>query len=449
VYLHKGDTFIVDHLDLAAATVRVSRAQVNYYTRVRADKNTEILKVYDERCVYESRAYIGQIRVTDHVVEYETWDIQTRTLRQRYPLDLPPQIFETHSLWFQIPPSIQSEIESRRLDYMGGLHAVEHAAIGIFPLLVMADRNDIGGLSTLYHPQVGGAAIFIYDGIPGGAGMSRQAFDQAEALFEYTRKTIEQCPCESGCPSCVHSPKCGSGNRPMDKGAALLILEYLLNRTKPQKSKIISAAQPSKRSHLQKEAQTGAPQPAVAKTDTQEDEITYYGVFDLETQRSAAEVGGWHRADQMGISCAVLYDSRKQAYLSFGEDQVQEFIDSLHQFDLVIGFNIKRFDYRVLSGYSKINFARINTLDILEDIHNLLGFRLSLAHLAEITLNAEKTADGLQALQWWKEGRMDEIIAYCRQDVRLTRDLYLYGQKNGYLLFSNKAGEKMRVPVSW
>jgi len=332
---------------------------------------------------------------------------------------------------------------------MGGLHAVEHAAIGIFPLLVMADRNDIGGLSTLYHPQVGGAAIFIYDGIPGGAGMSRQAFDQAEALFEYARKTIEQCPCESGCPSCVHSPKCGSGNRPMDKGAALLILEYLLNRTQPQKSRIISAAPPSKRSHLQKKAQTAAPQPVVEKTDTREAEITYYGVFDLETQRSAADVGGWHRADLMGISCAVLYDSRKQAYLSFGEDQVQEFIDSLHQFDLVIGFNIKRFDYRVLSGYSKINFGRINTLDILEDIHNLLGFRLSLAHLAEITLNAEKTADGLQALQWWKEGRMDEIVAYCRQDVRLTRDLYLYGQKNGYLLFSNKAGEKMRIPVNW
>ena len=449
VYLHKGDTFVVDQLELATATVRVSRAQINYYTRVRAEKETEILEVHDERSVYETRAYMGQIRVTDQVTEYEIWDIQTRTLRQRCPLDLPPQIFETHSLWFQLPPCLQSDIESRHLDYMGGLHAVEHAAIGIFPLLVMADRSDIGGLSTLYHPQVGGAAIFIYDGIPGGAGISQQAYEHAEALFEYTRKTIEQCPCESGCPSCVHSPKCGSGNRPMDKRAALFILEHLLRQMKPQKARTISTRHSLKQSPTHKKTQTGAPQPAMEKTKTPQAESIYYGVFDLETQLSSAEVGGWHRAEQMGISCAVLYDSRQDAYLSFVEDQVQEFIERLCQFDLVIGFNIKRFDYRVLSRYSKINFARISTLDILEDIHHYLGYRLSLAHLAEITLNAQKTADGLQALQWWKEGRINEIIAYCRQDVHITRDLYLFGKKNGYLLFNNKAGETVRIPVKW
>jgi DEAD/DEAH box helicase domain-containing protein len=362
-------------------------------------------------------------------------------------LDLPPQVFETESLWFEIPRNIQSEIESRHLDYMGGLHAAEHAAISIFPLLVMADRNDIGGLSTLYHPQVGAAAIFIYDGIPGGAGMARQAFEQAEQLFDYTINTIMQCPCESGCPSCVHSPKCGSGNRPMDKSAALLILKYLQQQTGPQKSKIISNDPKRKRSHFRIENQIDGP--AVGEKKVQKAETLYYGVFDLETQRSAAEVGGWHRADQMGISCAVIYDSQKQAYLSFKDNQVEDFIDRLHQFDLVIGFNIKRFDYRVLSGYAEIDFSRINTLDILEDIYNYLGFRLSLAHLAAITLKTKKTADGLQALQWWHEGRIDEIIEYCTQDVRITHDLYVYGRKNGYLLFTNKAGDTVRIPVNW
>ena len=116
---------------------------------------------------------------------------------------------------------------------------------------------------------------------------------------------------------------------------------------------------------------------------------------------------------------------------------------------LVIGFNVKRFDYHVLGGYTDFNFNAINTLDILEDVYNYLGFRISLAHLAQITLDAKKTADGLQALQWWKEGRMDKIVAYCRQDVRLTRDLFLFGQKNGYLLFKNKADEIARIPVDW
>ena len=115
----------------------------------------------------------------------------------------------------------------------------------------------------------------------------------------------------------------------------------------------------------------------------------------------------------------------------------------------MVGFNVKRFDYRVLSGYSTFDFNRMNTLDILEDIYDHLGFRMSLAHLAEVTLDTQKTADGLQALQWWKEGRMDEIVAYCRQDVRITRDLYLFGKNNGYLLFNTKAGETIRIPMKW
>jgi DEAD/DEAH box helicase domain-containing protein len=148
VYLHRGDTYIVDRLDLPASTVHVSRARVNYYTRVRASKSTEILEIDQKRSVNDVQTCFGKIRVTDHVTEYEIWDIESRTLRDRIPLDLPPQIFETESLWFQVSPSIHSEIETRHLDFMGGLHAAEHAAIGVFPLLVMADRNDIGGLST-------------------------------------------------------------------------------------------------------------------------------------------------------------------------------------------------------------------------------------------------------------------------------------------------------------
>jgi DEAD/DEAH box helicase domain-containing protein len=175
----------------------------------------------------------------------------------------------------------------------------------------------------------------------------------------------------------------------------------------------------------------------------------HYGVFDLETQRSAAEVGGWHHADLMKISCAVLYDSKEDRFIDFLENQIHQFIQRLQRFDLVIGFNIKRFDYQVLKGYSDFNFKRLNNLDILEDVENQLGFRLSLAHLASVTLGATKTADGLQALQWWQQGRILEIIAYCRHDVKITRDLYQYGRKNRYLLFTNRANKTVRIPVEW
>ena len=174
-----------------------------------------------------------------------------------------------------------------------------------------------------------------------------------------------------------------------------------------------------------------------------------YGVFDLETQLSAADVGGWQYADRMKVSCGVLYDARQDRFIEFMEEQVYELIEHLQQLDMVIGFNIKRFDFKVLSGYSQLDFGRMRTLDILEEVHRHLGYRLSLNHLAEVTLKEPKKADGLKALQWWREGRIKDLVDYCRHDVQLTRDLYLYGRSHGYLLFRDKSGRVLRTPVDW
>ena len=328
---------------------------------------------------------------------------------------------------------------------MGGIHAIEHAAIGIFPLLVMADRNDLGGISTPFHPQVQGAAVFIYDGVPGGAGLSRYAFERAEKLLESTLGAISACPCESGCPSCVHSPKCGSGNRPIDKAAAKFILEKILRGDKV-KTEVQEKSGTLPQGLRKNKAVELSPIKRKAKKTRQNN---HFGVLDIETQRSAQEVGGWNRADLMGISCVVLYDSQHDNYFEFLEDQVPLLIDHLKRFDLVIGFNIKRFDFRVLSGYSDFHFKKLPTLDILEEVHDRLGYRLSLDHLARVTLGKEKTADGLQALRWWKQGRIREIIDYCKVDVEITKDLFLYGKDNGYLLFNNKAKKTVRIPVNW
>lgn len=436
VYLHKGNTYIVDDLDLSARIINVSEAHVDYYTQTRGFKETEILQIYDQINICGTVAYTGNIKVTDQVTEYEMWRIQAKKLINRIPLDLPPLIFETEALWFKIPRDIYRSTESRHMDFMGGIHALEHTAISMFPLLVMVDRNDLGGLSTLYHPQLNSAAVFIYDGIPGGAGLSRQAFKQLRNLLEVTLKAIQGCSCESGCPSCVQSPKCGSGNRPLDKAAAMFILERLMRKTE------VKAAGNERKNKIGTLKST---KKILNKAPKQPN----YGVFDLETQLSAAEVGGWHRADLMKISCAVLYDSKENRFVDYLENRISRFIEHLRTFDLVIGFNIKRFDYRVLKGYSDFNFDRLNTLDILEEVEKHLGFRLSLAHLAEVSLGTKKTTDGLQALQWWRQGRILEVIEYCRQDVRITRDLFRYGKKNGYLLFSDRSNQSVRIPVDW
>ncbi len=450
VYLHKGDTYVVDALDISSRTITASKARVDYYTRIRGYKLTEILDINNKKLTLGTDVYNGTIKVTNQVTEYELRRIQTKTLINRISLDLPPQIFETEGMWFQIPESIQRESESRHFDLMGALHAIEHAAIGIFPLLVMADHNDVGGMSTNFHPQTGGAVIFIYDGIPGGAGLTRQAFANSRHLLQYTLKVIRDCPCESGCPSCIQLPQCGSGNRPMDKNGAIFILDRL-QANKDRKAIAENTHQPGEKSRI---LQNQPEPPKIQQTSSKDTRIKaskdlYFGVLDLETQRSAAEVGGWHRADRMGISCGVIYDSQKNIFTEYTEDQISRLIEDLKKFELIVGFNIKRFDFLVLKGYSDFDFTTLNTLDILEDIHHHLGFRLSLAHLVQETLGTTKTGDGLQALQWWQEGRVREIIDYCKMDVKLTRDLFLFGRQNGYLIFSKRDGKKVRIPVNW
>ena len=358
----------------------------------------------------------------------------------------------------------------------------------------MADRNDLGGISTPFHPQVKRAAIFIYDGIAGGAGLSHQAFRQIEQLFYRTLEAVAGCPCENGCPACVHSPKCGSGNRPIDKTAAHFILQRMHRQAAVKDRVSVGTVEKAARHRtgappvsvqpeqeaatadrdrktgkerlrllrrmkrcLRKPAETNPvrkePGRRPVKKAPSPDTLTApgirYGVFDIETQRSAHEVGGWHRADLMRVSCVVLYDSKDDVYHEYLEAQVDEMIAHLQRLDLVIGFNIKKFDYRVLGGYSDFDFQSLPTLDLLEKVYTRLGYRLSLDHLAKETLGTPKSADGLQALRWWKQGKIREIVDYCTKDVEITRDLYLFGREHRYLVFKNKATQTVRVPVTW
>ncbi len=436
IYLHHGQTYQVDKLDPETQTVTARRANPPYYTRVRANKQTEILDIYAEKTVGAARICFGRLKVTDQITGYEKMQIRDKKRINILPLDLPPQIFETEGIWFTIPQAIQAESEDAQMHFMGGIHAVEHAAIGICPLFVLSDRNDLGGISITFHPQVGSAAVFVYDAFPGGIGLCRSAFDRAEALLEETLQTIAACECESGCPSCVHSPKCGSGNRPIDKLSAAFILKRLTAGAAGDADFPDVAVEPQ-------------PEQSKAPTAGASKPLPDYGVLDIETRRSAEEVGGWHRSHLMGVSCAVLYLAGADVYRVYYDTDISALVADMQRLELIVGFNIKRFDYGVLGGYVDFSPAALPTLDILESVHGHLGYRLSLDHLARESLGEEKTADGMQALKWWKEGRLDDIVAYCKKDVAITNNMYLYGRRHGYLLFRNKAGHLVRLPVDW
>jgi DEAD/DEAH box helicase domain-containing protein len=171
--------------------------------------------------------------------------------------------------------------------------------------------------------------------------------------------------------------------------------------------------------------------------------------LDVETQRSAEEVGGWDRIRDMGLALAVVFDASREEYRTYFEKDVDRLAVHLLSADRVVGFNVKRFDYEVLRAYCEADFSRVATLDMLEEIHRVLGFRLSLGHLSEATLGLAKSADGLQSLKWFKEGRLDLIEEYCRRDVEVTRGLYEFGRKQGHLVYLDRQGRQVRVAVSW
>ena len=171
--------------------------------------------------------------------------------------------------------------------------------------------------------------------------------------------------------------------------------------------------------------------------------------FDLETQKSAEDVGGWGNIHDMKLAVGVVWDSCEQEYFSYQENTALQLVEKLQTADLVVGFNVKKFDYGVLQPYADFDLDEITTFDMLIDINEKLGHRLSLNHLAENTLNAKKSADGLVSLQWYKEGEIDKIIKYCRQDVEITRDLFLYGESHGYVKYCTRSGKVKDLTVDW
>ena len=172
--------------------------------------------------------------------------------------------------------------------------------------------------------------------------------------------------------------------------------------------------------------------------------------FDLETQKTFDEVGGRHNIRRLGLSVGVTYSTADQDYHVYKEADVDALARDLSQGDLVVGFNVLRFDYEVLRAYSDYPFHEIPTVDMLDHIYRTLGFRVSLDSLASATLGENKSADGLAAVRWYKSGQMDKIIEYCKQDVKVTKELYESGKKNGYVQFRDRRSYRLRkVSVHW
>ena len=229
IYLHQGEAYLVTRLDLTGHTAYAEPTNAPYYTETKEIDELHIIRQVRERKCGPVKVYLGEVEVTNTVVGFKKKAQFTETVIGEEPLTLPSQRFPTVAVWFDLPASAVARVVREQLDFAGGLHAAEHAAIAMLPLFALCDRNDIGGVSTPLHPDTGRAQIFIYDAYPGGVGIAEKGFDLIRELWQTTLRAISECPCQEGCPSCIQSPKCGNNNKPLDKRAAQLLLEGLLS----------------------------------------------------------------------------------------------------------------------------------------------------------------------------------------------------------------------------
>jgi len=229
VYLHQGDTYVVDHLDLGDATAFVDAATPDFTTTARDITDIRVRSQDREESWGDARLCFGTVQVTNQVVSYLRKRVVSGEILGEVPLDLPPRHLRTKAVWWTLS---EAQVEATGIawpDLGGCLHAAEHASIGLLPLFATCDRWDIGGVSTALHEDTGLPTVFVYDGQQGGAGFAERGYARATEWLLATRAAIAACECAAGCPACVQSPKCGNGNVPLDKAGAIRVLDTLLD----------------------------------------------------------------------------------------------------------------------------------------------------------------------------------------------------------------------------
>jgi DEAD/DEAH box helicase domain-containing protein len=222
VYLHLGRSYEVDRLDIEERRAVVSAFDGDWYTRPKKETEIYIERVHEQREVAGVQLNFGEVSVTEQVIAFQRVSVSDQEPIDIVALELPEQNFVTQALWYVLPDKLAAALPTEAL--LGSLHATEHSQIAVLPLIAMCDRWDIGGLSTNVHFQTGRSTIFIYDGHPGGVGITKRGYEEFERLLADAERLIAECPCEAGCPSCVQSPKCGNLNEPLHKAGALELM---------------------------------------------------------------------------------------------------------------------------------------------------------------------------------------------------------------------------------
>ncbi|WP_245626053.1 DEAD/DEAH box helicase [Haloparvum sedimenti] len=238
IYHQQGRTYEVTKLDLNRDVAELSTTWADYYTQVLTEKDVVVNEDLDERPLSarpDTPVRFADVTVTERVTGFERRDSSTGESLGQKTLDLPETTLRTRALYFPVPEDVETDMRADHGEhgFNGGIHAAEHGVISLFPFHLLCDRSDVGGLSTPYHPHTDAATVFVYDGYPGGVGLTRRGFERVEELFARTARLIEGCDCTDGCPACVQSPHCGNANEPLAKAPATQLLYRLVDAPSP------------------------------------------------------------------------------------------------------------------------------------------------------------------------------------------------------------------------
>ncbi|MGQ4809164.1 hypothetical protein NKDENANG_02575 [Candidatus Entotheonellaceae bacterium PAL068K] len=377
------------------------------------------------------RLTYGTLSYTQILHGFERLDTAAQTRPSIHVLTAHQQQYRTQAVRIELLPTTAASMQNDP----AALHPLIHAVLTSLRLiLVHPDQGMRGGLEGL---EAGGAstpvAVFVdlQAGVNGAIACLYRAYERA---LRIGLQFLLQCDCEHGCKRCVSKQDCDACGVAgvLDRQASIRLLQQLLGEVAPA----LETVQPQADETL-------------AKPSRQADRVPRHLYLCLTTQKRANDVGGWQHKHLLGLAVAMTYDTSDQRYRVYTAQTVDALLRRLQAADLVIGFNLRDFDYQVLQAYTDAPLSALPTLAILDDVQQTLGFGVSLGHLLQATLGRDRLDDSMQTVGWFREGVRDRIVAYCRRDLELLQELIRYGTRKGTIAYRDRSGQHRTLRVNW
>jgi DEAD/DEAH box helicase domain-containing protein len=429
VYSHSGQTFHVERVIPEMRRILVRPTHTTSLTRglLRSSITEQRVEASVSKETY--RIASGALVYTETLHAFERLDAHTHARTSVHALPETQHQVQTQGVWIDFATAVAMPVQPVR----AAVHTLVHAILRGLPLLLVENATSLSG--GVYNDQVGTGlqAVFV-DAPAGGNGVSAFLYRAHERVLRLGLQMLLHCDCDQGCPRCIAVPTCATctHDTALQRQAGIALLQRLLEEVVPPLEKVRPA----------RAGETTASGPRSRGA-------ARHIYLSLTTQKSAEDVGGWQHKHLLGLGVAVTYDTQDRRYRVYTTETVAALLASLWQANLVIGFNLRDFDYQVLQPYATAPLATLPTLALLDEVQQGLGFRLSLSHLVHATLGLDRPDDSLHTLDWFRQGERDRVAAHCRRNVELLQALVHHGATTGSIVYCERSGERRALPVHW